>query len=119
MPHEINRQISRLWLAIWLMPITLCTLLLLWRVSEFRPEVVEAQSFKLIDANGQELATLKAVDGGVMMALWDQEEPVVRWFTAEESPQELPDPLGVSSERDADKAESVAFDLVSGEAYSR
>jgi hypothetical protein len=119
LPDKINRQISRLWFAIWLMPIVILTLLLLWRVSELRPEVVEAQSFRLIDANGQELATLKAVDGGVMMALWDEEEPIVRWFTVEAGRQELPDLLGVSSRRDADNAELVAVDLVSGRANSR
>ena len=55
-PDEINRQISRLWLAIWLMPIVICTIALLWQISQLRPEVLEAQSFRLIDANGQELA---------------------------------------------------------------
>jgi hypothetical protein len=118
--EKITRQISRLWLAIWLMPIAICTLLLLWRVSGLRPEVVEAQSFRLIDANGQELATLKAVDGGVMMALWDQEQPVVRVFTAEERAKGLPDLLGVSSRRDVDTAESMVIDLISDRAnYSR
>ena len=97
-PDEINHQISRLWLAVWLMPIAICATAILWQIGQLRPEVIEAQSFKLIDANGRELARLNAVAGGVVVALWDSGAPTVKWLLKEDGPEVLvPDGVNVRS----------------------
>ena len=82
--HNINHQIRNLWFAIWLMPIAICAIAILWQITQLRPEVVEAQSFKLIDANGRELARMEAVDGGVMVALLGSGVPRVKWLLRED-----------------------------------
>jgi len=49
-------------------------------VAELRPEVVAAQSIKLIDEDGQELARLQSVDGRVQFAIL---HPPMHWWLDE------------------------------------
>ena len=118
--HTINHQIRNLWFAIWLMPIAICAIAILWQITQLRPEVVEAQSFKLIDANGQELARMEAVDGGVMVALLDSGVPRVRWLLwEEEGPQVvLPGGVNVESAIASEHSGHVAVSLPSGAAVA-
>ena len=77
---EINRQINRLWLAVWLMPIAICAIAVLWQISQLRPEAVRASSFVLVDEAGQERARVRIENGDVQVITWDGQIPRMFWW---------------------------------------
>jgi hypothetical protein len=109
---DTDRQIRNLWFAVWLMLIAICTIALLWQITQLRPTVLEARSFSLIDESGTARATLKLVHGQVAIAIWDSEGMRVLWIPdVESAPVALPAPHGVGSPIERDRAEPVVISM--------